>query len=185
MLALDVRRDIQLKMLLPEDARALARLVDSDRARLRQWLPWVDDSRTVGDSAAFIQSTLQAWSDEAVPTFGVAVRGKLAGCVGVQRLDAVNRAASIGYWLASEHEGRGIMTDSVRAVLADLFGRGRVHRVEIRAGTKNLRSCAIPERLGFVREGVARDAEWLYDHFHDLAVYSLLEPEWKRGAGAQ
>jgi ribosomal-protein-serine acetyltransferase len=44
--------------------------------------------------------------------------------------------------------------------------------------TENEKSCAVPERLGFRREGIERQAEWLYDHFVDHAVYSALASEW-------
>ncbi|HVJ50737.1 hypothetical protein [Desulfitobacterium sp.] len=36
----------------------------------------------------------------------------------------------------------------------------------------------IPERLGFVKEAMIREAEWLYDHFVDHAVYGVLAREW-------
>ena len=36
-----------------------------------------------------------------------------------------------------------------------------------------------PERLGFTYEGTLRDKEWLYDHFVDSAVYSMLDDEWR------
>ncbi|MDR4191123.1 GNAT family N-acetyltransferase, partial [Bacillus pseudomycoides] len=51
--------------------------------------------------------------------------------------------------------------------------------IEIRWGVENQNSRAIPGRLGFKLDGVMRDEEWVYDHFHDLTVYSLLASEWK------
>jgi len=44
---------------------------------------------------------------------------------------------------------------------------------------ENTRSRAIAERLGFRLEGVHRDAEWLYDHFVDLACYAMVARDWK------
>jgi ribosomal-protein-serine acetyltransferase len=46
-------------------------------------------------------------------------------------------------------------------------------------GVRNSKSCAIPERLGCRREGVRRQAEWLYDHFVDHVVYAALTSEWQ------
>jgi ribosomal-protein-serine acetyltransferase len=48
----------------------------------------------------------------------------------------------------------------------------------IRAGVENARSRAIPERLGFTYEGVAREEGRGSGGFYDLAVYGLLDREW-------
>ena len=89
------------------------------------------------------------------------------------------KAASLGYYLAEDAGGKGIMTRSVKAVLHYAFENLKLNKMEIRCGVENVKSRAIPERLGFKLDGVLRDEEWLYDHFHDVAVYSLLASEWK------
>ena len=66
-----------------------------------------------------------------------------------------------------------------QTVLSRAFAQLDLHRVVIRCAPGNTRSCAIPEKLGFMREGLAREAEWLNGAFVDLNVYSLLSSEWK------
>lgn len=51
-------------------------------------------------------------------------------------------------------------------------------RLEVRAATENHRSRRVPERLGFVKEGVLRDAERINDRYIDHIVYSVLAEDW-------
>ncbi len=85
----------------------------------------------------------------------------------------------IGYWLGGEYEGKGIMTRACTALIDYGFGELGLNRIVIRASTENTRSQAVPLRLGFTREGVERQAEWLNDHFIDMIVYSMLRSEWQ------
>jgi ribosomal-protein-serine acetyltransferase len=98
--------------------------------------------------------------------------------VGFHGVDRVNRATSIGYWLAADRQGQGIMTRAVAALVGHALTAWALHRVEIRVATANARSRAIPERLGFRREGTLRGAERHGERFLDLDVFALLAPEW-------
>lgn len=176
--------DLSLALLQPHHAEALFRAVDENRAHLRQWLPWVDATRSPDDSRAFIRRTQQQFgANEGLQTLLV-VRGEIAGMIGHNGVRWDRRAAALGYWMAEKHQGRGYMTLACRAYVKHAFGEMGLNRVEIRAATGNLRSRAIPERLGFQLEGVLRDAEWLYDRFVDHAVYGLLAREWPGPASA-
>ena len=50
-----------------------------------------------------------------------------------------------------------------------------LNRIEIKCANKNDKSKAIPIKLGFKKEGIIRDAEWLYDHFVDHIVYCIIK----------
>jgi ribosomal-protein-serine acetyltransferase len=55
-----------------------------------------------------------------------------------------------------------------------------MNRVEIACGTKNLKSQAVAERLGFTREGVIRQAEYVNDSFVDHIIYGMIAAEWTK-----
>lgn len=171
-------RGLELRPLNQREAGTLFALVDVNRDRLRRWLPWPDASRTVADSRAYIRR-MRALSGAGLgESFGLWWKGELVGVAGFNWIDIPNRNAAIGYWLAQTAEGHGLMTAAVSALLRHGFRTLKLHRIEIRAGVRNRRSRAIPQRLGFRHEGTLRQAEWLGNRFVDHAVYGLLISEY-------
>jgi ribosomal-protein-serine acetyltransferase len=81
--------------------------------------------------------------------------------------------------LGEEYQGHGIVTKACRTLVDYAFYEYKLNRIQIRCATGNKKSCAIIERLGFNREGTNRQAEFLYDHYVDLNVYSMTADEWK------
>ena len=59
-----------------------------------------------------------------------------------------------------------------------LFDEVGLHRVEMQCGVENLKSRAVPERLGFKLEGIRRGSHWITNRFVDHAVYGMLSDEW-------
>ncbi len=72
------------------------------------------------------------------------------------------------------------MTKACRALMEYAFENVHLHRVEIKAAEKNERSRAIPERLGFQKEGCLRGAEQVNGRHLDVIVYGMLQKEWKK-----
>lgn len=156
------------------DAAALFALVDRNRAHLRRWLPWLDGVREVADIAAFLDGVQSRAAAGTSLELAIEHGGELAGVSGFRALDASNRAGELGYWLREDFGGRGIMTSCCRALVRHGFESLGLNRISLSAAVENARSRRVAERLGFRLEGVQRDGEWLYDHFVDVAVYSLL-----------
>lgn len=176
---IQVNDALTLRMLTARDAEDLYRITDESRENLRQWLPWLDHIRTTDDSMNFIKDSFQLYNDRKGITAGIFLEGTLVGVIGFNELDFRNKIAYIGYWLAKKYQGKGIMTTSVEALITYGFKELSMNRMDIRAASGNLSSRAIPERLGFTEEGKLRQAEWLYDHYVDHIVYSLLKEEWE------
>ncbi|WP_334301100.1 GNAT family N-acetyltransferase [Alkaliphilus sp. B6464] len=94
-------------------------------------------------------------------------------------MDSTNKSTSIGYWLGEGHQGKGIMTKVTKALVEYIFTELNLNRVEIRCAENNYKSRAIPERLGFTKEGTLRETEWLYDHYVNHIVYGMVASQWK------
>lgn len=171
-----------LRPLTTEDANELFALVDTNRAYLRQWLPWLDMNQTPDDSLNFIKNSLER--QQANNGFVSALchdsgcGSKIAGLVGLNYIDWDNRLSGIGYWLSENQQGKGLITQACRAVIDHGFDRLALNRIDIRCATQNFPSQAVAKRLGLIYEGTLRDAEWLYDHFVDHRVYSVIRREW-------
>ena len=164
-------------------AAELFDVVEHNRAYLRRWLPWLDDVTSVDSQRAFIRRSLDRAARNDGFEAGIWHRGRIVGAIGFDFVHWPNRKTELGYWLAESAQGRGIMTRCVRAMVYHAFSGWRLNRVSIYCATDNHRSRAIPQRLGFTHEGTHRQAEWLYDHFVDLAAYAMLAEEWDAGRG--
>lgn len=165
--------DCHLRLLEETDAEELYGLVDANRDYLAEWMPWAAD-QTLEGTLAFIRTTMRRHAENNGFETALVLDGRIAGAAGFAGVDWVARSTGIGYWLAEAHQGRGLMTSAVRALVDHAFGEWGLHRVEIRAAEDNLRSRAIPERLGFEQEGVLREAERVGERYLDLVVYGLL-----------
>jgi len=96
------------------------------------------------------------------------------------------QACHLGYQLGAEHEGRGFMSEALRASNAFVFEHVRLHRIMANYRPENVRSARVLERLGFVKEGFARDylfidAAWR-DHVLTALTHPAFDPRWLRTA---
>lgn len=175
--SLAIRDGAVLRPYTEADAAELTAVVAENRAHLARWLPW---AATYGhrDSLDYVaRSQAQLEAEEGFEG-AIVVGGEIVGGAGFHAIDRLNRSTSIGYWLATEAEGSGLMTATVRALLDLAFGTWALNRVVIEAVVDNARSRAIPERLGFTEEGVLREAKLLRGRYEDAALYAMLATDW-------
>lgn len=178
MLSHSVDDEIELKILEPRFAEELYDLSNRNRIYLREWLPWVDETKSADETRSFIDVTLKQLGANNGFHCGIFYKNTIVGCVGFHYIDWENKKTSIGYWLGAEYQGLGIMTIACKALISHAFLELKLNRIEIRAGVYNSKSRAIPERLGFINEGTTRQAEWLYDRYIDHVIYGILSSDW-------
>lgn len=163
-------------LLEESDAQELQAVVEANRDHLARWMPWAG-SQTLADTLAFIRRAREQLANNEGFQAAVLEEGHIIGVAGFHAVSWEHRRTSIGYWLAEPAQGRGIMTEAVRALVDHALDTWQLHRVEIRAGVENVRSRAIPERLGFTQEGVTRGGERIGDRYIDQAIYAMLAEE--------
>lgn len=169
--------DIELRLVNLSLVDPLFDLVDESRAHLRQWLPWVDDTQTTDDSRKFLDIAMAQHAQKKGAHYGVYVDKKLCGLCGFNKIVESSRLGEIGYWLAHEYTGKGIMTQAVRMLIDIGFEQYDLNKIEVHCATSNEKSRAVPERLGLQYEATLRQRECNNGEYFDIAVYSVLRTE--------
>ena len=180
MFSLKIDGDIELHILQDYHTDELFWMVESNRAYLRTWLPWVDNMLSAEQFYTVIKMWQKQFHEKSGFHLAVRYRGILAGAISLHSVDWFNSQANIGYYVIEKMQGKGIVTRAVKAIINFAFFELALNRIEIRCGRENYKSQAIPEKLGFVKEGIVRDGEFLNGMFHHLIVYGLLSREWQQ-----
>jgi len=133
-----------------------------------------------GGAAEWIRLHGPAWTDRTSATFAI-VGQKTAALVGAVGLviNREHRRAELGYWIALDCWNRGYATEASRRMIDFAFEDLALHRVEARHLLRNPASGRVMQKLGMQQEGVQRDWVLKWDRFESLAIYSILEPEWR------
>jgi ribosomal-protein-serine acetyltransferase len=179
MFSFSINKDISIELLQQHHKEELFELIDSNRVHLREWLLWVDKRRSPSDFETIIPLWIRNYADNNGFDAGIRFHGELVGMVGLHYIDWHTRSTSIGYFLAEYSQGKGIISTVISALLEYLFTVQKLNRVVIQCAVNNYKSIRIPERLGFTKEGVIREGQWINDHYEDIVTYSLLKDEWK------
>lgn len=107
--------------------------------------------------------------------------GEPIGCIDVVRLVEELETGVIGYCMAKEYWGRGVMTEALAAVMEYLFVNVGLYRIQAYHQTQNPASGKVMKKCGMQFEGVLRQsAKTNAGEYCDVAYYSILRPEWRR-----
>ncbi|MEK6901288.1 MAG: GNAT family N-acetyltransferase [Nanoarchaeota archaeon] len=168
--------DFVLRKLTKKDAQAITDHINSDIVRYTQNIPF---PYSVDDGKKFVLKSIKEWRKGRGYVFGIMQDNTLIGICSIDAVNKDNKQGELGYWLAKEFWGKGMMTKAASAVVRFGFEELGLHRIYVIHFEENVASRRVIEKLGFVLEGKEREAIYRFEQWHTLYKYGLLEEEWK------
>lgn len=89
------------------------------------------------------------------------------------------QAASLGYRTAGAHQGQGLMTEALHALIDHAFHHLNLHRIMANYQPWNAASARVLEKLGFEREGYARHYLYIDGAWRDHVLTAKSNPNWR------
>ena len=158
------------------DAKDLAAALSNKKVQdnLRDGLPY---PYTEQDGKEFISAMLSADENETF-AFAITVDDMVIGSIGIFRQGNIHRqTAELGYYIAEEYWGKGIMAEAVKQICEYVFGNSDIIRIYAEPFAYNIASCRVLEKAGFQYEGTLRSNAVKNSKVIDMKMYSLLKEE--------
>ena len=158
------------------DAKDLAAALSNRKVQdnLRDGLPY---PYTEQDGKEFISAMLSADENETF-AFAITVNNMVIGSIGIFRQGNIHRqTAELGYYIAEEYWGKGIMAEAVKQICEYVFGNSDIIRIYAEPFAYNIASCRVLEKAGFQYEGTLRSNAVKNGKVMDMKMYSLLKEE--------
>lgn len=174
--------DEEVSLALPRpklDATPLFALIDDSRAQLAQWLPWVENLKSIADEEAFLVKMMARFGTGTSLNAVIRFKGQAAGMISFNKFHAMDQSTDIGYWLGNKFVGHGIMHRAVTGMCDLGFTDYRMHKIIIEAAVDNQRSNQVAEKAGFTWDGSIRASMLLADGYHDGNIWTMLADEWQ------
>lgn len=156
-----------------QHAEAMWLAASESMEQLKPWLYWTA-SASLDEVVAWAKICERKWGDNNAWTFAIVFDGRAIGTIGIDDVDRQTLRGDVGYWIHSDYTGEGLMTEAGAAVVHFGFEEIGLHRLQLEAGTENIASIKVAEKLGFQREGVSREACRGAFGFYDAIRFGLL-----------
>ncbi|WP_404451390.1 GNAT family N-acetyltransferase [Virgibacillus necropolis] len=170
-----------LRMPMPGDGKAIYDAIDASINELRPWLAFAYNGQTEEETEINTRESHISFLKREKLRMLVFLKetNQFVGSSGLHDIDWDVRKFEIGYWADTRFSGHGYMTEAVAGLTEFTFNELQANRVQIQCDTRNSKSCAIPERLGFELEGIIRNEDLSIDGkgLRDTCMYAKIRTE--------
>lgn len=142
-----------------EDALEVLNETNESMTSLREWMSWAQKDPELSKVEETLRQAVADFITRKDLRYHLYLKetGKFIGSSGFHGIDWTIPKFEIGYWLATELEGRGYMTEAVVRITEFAFETLGARRVEIRCDEENVKSRSVAERAGFELEGILKN----------------------------
>ncbi len=158
--------------------------LEANRLHLEEHGPvWTADYLTPANWRKQLTINLSEFSDDQAVKLFMFQKNAPDTIIGTINFTSILRRAAqfcfLGYGLAQDHQGKGLMTEGLTSAIAYMFEEMNLHRISANYVPTNERSGSVLKKLGFQVEGYARDYLYLNGKWRDHILTSLLNDKWK------
>ena len=168
-----------LRKLTMRDASDMFRYCqDKEVARHVLW----EAHTSILETRAYIRYNLYQYRSGEPASWCIVLRetNRVVGTIGYMSYNADNSTVEIGYSLAREQWGKGLMTEALLAVIGETFRTLKVHRIEAMHFTDNPASGRVMENCGMIHEGHMRERICCKGVFRDVEMWGILRKDWEK-----
>ena len=165
--------EFELRKWKIEDADDIAHFANNEKiaANLRNVFPY---PYSLADAKAYIEGCIKAGDDNSLCR-AIVVDGRAAGSIGVfLGQDVYCRNAELGYWLAEDYWGRGIVTEAASQICKAAFDKFDIVRIFAEPYAYNIGSRRVLEKAGFSLEGTMKQGVFKNGKIFDYCMYAVL-----------
>ncbi len=172
----------------PADAALLKEAVDGSLEHLRPWLPWAarypQSMQEMVDMLRRFRGMFDLAQDYIMGIFD-RDESRVIGGTGLHPRGGEG-AKEIGYWIRADEINKGYATEVAGALTRVGFEIEKLRRMGIHCDTANVRSAAVPPKLGYTHEATLRRRLRGGDEaFHDEMVWTMLAEEYAGSRASQ
>ena len=168
-----------LRKLTMRDASDMFRYCqDKEVARHVLW----EAHTSILETRAYIRYNLYQYRSGEPASWCIVLRetNRVVGTIGYMSYNADNSTVEIGYSLAREQWGKGLMTEALLAVIGETFRTLKVHRIEAMHFTDNPASGCVMAKCGMTHEGHMRERICCKGVFRDVEMWGILRKDWEK-----
>jgi [ribosomal protein S5]-alanine N-acetyltransferase len=104
---------------------------------------------------------------------------KIIGTCGFLNYEKAHNRIEIGYDLIPSFWGKGVMKETLSAIICFAFTKMNINKIEAKVDPENKSSIRLLEKLSFFQEGMLREHEFEKGKYVDLVIFSILKREYK------
>jgi RimJ/RimL family protein N-acetyltransferase len=175
-------RRLVLRCWMPEDVYLLKQAIDESTDHLKPWMPWAhnepEDLQKKVERIRYWRGQFDLGHDFVYGIFSQD-ESRVLGGTGLHTRQGEG-SREIGYWIHKDYINIGLATEVASALTRVAFEIDKVRRVEIHCQPDNVRSAAVPRKLGFTHEATLKKRYPFLDHMRDTMIWTLFKEDYPR-----